>query len=109
MSANPEAGPLAVFKGATGRVLLLLCLMYFITYVDRQNVATASIEFGKEFGLGHRRLAESDIAGRILDHVRRAEYILHLTCMIGSNAQRFFGKWQGQEIVQELRSDAGPC
>lgn len=29
----------------------LLCLMYFITYLDRVNVSTAAVGFGKEFGL----------------------------------------------------------
>ena len=37
--------------GATRVVLAMLCLMYFITYIDRQNFATASIAFEKEFGL----------------------------------------------------------
>lgn len=32
-------------------VLILLCLMYFITYLDRVNVSTAAEGFGKEFGL----------------------------------------------------------
>jgi MFS family permease len=32
-------------------VLLLLCLMYFITYLDRVNVSTAAAGFGKDFGL----------------------------------------------------------
>jgi MFS transporter, ACS family, glucarate transporter len=33
-------------------VLLLLCLMYFITYLDRVNVSTAAAGFGKDFSLG---------------------------------------------------------
>jgi MFS family permease len=33
-------------------VLLLLCLMYFITYLDRVNVSTAAAGFGKDFNLG---------------------------------------------------------
>jgi sugar phosphate permease len=40
-----------MLKRTTTRVLGLLCLMYFITYVDRVNVSTASIDFGKEFNL----------------------------------------------------------
>src|ERR1700749_1177939 len=32
-------------------VLGLLCLMYFITYIDRVNVSTAADGFSKEFGL----------------------------------------------------------
>ena len=39
-----------IFK-ATNVVLALLCLMYFITYLDRVNVSTAADGFGKEFGL----------------------------------------------------------
>src|SRR6478735_2926013 len=35
----------------TSMVLALLCLMYFITYLDRVNVSTAADGFGKEFGL----------------------------------------------------------
>ncbi|WP_343583612.1 MFS transporter [Herbaspirillum sp.] len=36
---------------ATTVVLLMLCLMYFITYLDRVNVSTAASGFGKEFNL----------------------------------------------------------
>jgi len=32
-------------------VLVLLCLMYFVTYLDRVNVSTAAAGFGKEFNL----------------------------------------------------------
>jgi MFS transporter, ACS family, glucarate transporter len=35
----------------TNVVLVLLCLMYFITYLDRVNVSTAASGFSKEFGL----------------------------------------------------------
>src|ERR1700686_4561675 len=38
---------------STTRVLGLLCVMYFITYVDRVNVSTAAIVFGKEFNLSN--------------------------------------------------------
>ena len=41
---------------STTRVLALLCLMYFITYVDRVNVSTAAIVFGKEFGLSNTQV-----------------------------------------------------
>lgn len=41
---------------STTRVLALLCLMYFITYVDRVNVSTAAIVFGKEFGLSNTQI-----------------------------------------------------
>ncbi|RXZ36637.1 MFS transporter [Oxalobacteraceae bacterium CAVE-383] len=36
---------------ATTIVLLMLCLMYFITYLDRVNVSTAAAGFGKDFNL----------------------------------------------------------
>jgi len=41
---------------ATTRVLALLCLMYFITYVDRVNVSTAASVFGKEFDLSNTQI-----------------------------------------------------
>ena len=41
---------------ATTQVLILLCVMYFITYVDRVNVSTAAAGFGKEFGLSKTEL-----------------------------------------------------
>jgi len=41
---------------STTRVLALLCIMYFITYVDRVNVSTAAIVFGKEFGLSNMQV-----------------------------------------------------
>src|ERR1700694_5381493 len=34
---------------ATTIVLFMLCMMYFITYLDRVNVSTAAAGFGKEF------------------------------------------------------------
>ena len=30
---------------ASGNVLLLLCVMYFITYMDRVNISTAAAAF----------------------------------------------------------------
>jgi MFS family permease len=42
-----------MFRRATTRVLLLLCAMYFITYVDRVNVSTAASQFGAELHLSH--------------------------------------------------------
>lgn len=38
---------------ATSIVLLMLCIMYFISYLDRVNVSTAAAGFGKEFHLSH--------------------------------------------------------
>ena len=35
----------------TTMVLVMLCAMYFITYLDRVNVSTAAVGFGKEFNL----------------------------------------------------------
>ena len=40
----------------TSMVLALLCLMYFITYLDRVNVSTAADGFGKEFGLNNAQI-----------------------------------------------------
>lgn len=37
-------------------VLFLLCLMYFLTYIDRVNVATAASEIKKEFDLSNKQL-----------------------------------------------------
>lgn len=44
-----------VFK-ATNVVLMLLCVMYFITYVDRVNVSTAASAFQKELHLDNTQL-----------------------------------------------------
>jgi len=41
------------FFSATNVVLALLCVMYFITYVDRVNVSTAASTIQKEFGLNN--------------------------------------------------------
>ena len=45
---------------ASNIVLALLCLMYFITYLDRVNVSTAAAGFGPEFKL-------TDITERAID------------------------------------------
>ena len=41
---------------ATTWVLLMLCLMYFITYVDRVNISTAAGQFKSELGLSNTQL-----------------------------------------------------
>jgi len=41
---------------ASNVVLALLCLMYFITYLDRVNVSTAAAGFGPEFGLSKTQI-----------------------------------------------------
>ncbi|WP_296253211.1 MFS transporter [Pseudomonas sp. UBA4194] len=41
---------------ATTTVMVLLCLMYFITYVDRVNVSTAAAHFSTELGLSNTQL-----------------------------------------------------
>ena len=43
---------------ATHVVLAMLCVMYFITYVDRVNIGTAASEIQKELGL-------SKLAGKV--------------------------------------------
>jgi MFS family permease len=44
-----------IFK-ATHVVLALLCVMYFITYVDRVNIGTAATAIQKELGLSNTQL-----------------------------------------------------
>jgi len=44
------------FRRATTRVLLLLCAMYMITYIDRVNVSTAAAKFGAELHLSHTQV-----------------------------------------------------
>lgn len=44
-----------LFRASTV-VLTLLCLMYFITYLDRVNVSTAAAGFSKEFGLNKTQI-----------------------------------------------------
>lgn len=41
---------------ASTNVLVLLCVMYFITYVDRVNVSTAAAGFGGEFHLSKTQI-----------------------------------------------------
>ncbi|MDB5990010.1 MAG: lacY proton/sugar symporter family protein [Herbaspirillum sp.] len=41
---------------ATTTVLVMLCLMYFITYIDRVNVSTAAGQFKSELGLSNTQL-----------------------------------------------------
>src|SRR5260221_1692687 len=43
------------FKG-THVVLAMLCVMYFITYIDRVNIGTAASEIQKELGLSNTQL-----------------------------------------------------
>src|SRR6202044_1903400 len=45
-----------MFRKASARVLFLLCAMYFITYIDRVNVSTASSQFGTELNLSHTQI-----------------------------------------------------
>ena len=40
----------------TSIVLTLLCLLYFITYLDRVNVSTAAAGFGKDFNLSKTQI-----------------------------------------------------
>src|SRR4030081_1649009 len=41
---------------ATHVVLAMLCVMYFITYIDRVNIGTAASEIQKELGLSNTQL-----------------------------------------------------
>lgn len=45
-----------MFSGATGRVFLLLCAMYFIEYIDRVNISVAAPLIKKEFALTNTQL-----------------------------------------------------
>src|SRR5258705_2611587 len=51
----PTATRPGIFS-ATRIVLVLLCLMYLLTYIDRVNVSTASLVFEKELGLSKVQL-----------------------------------------------------
>src|ERR1700740_2938155 len=42
--------------GAPAVVLFLLCLMYFVTYVDRVNIATAGPLIKQDFNLSNTQL-----------------------------------------------------
>ena len=48
--------PAANLFRASNVVLALLCLMYFITYLDRVNVSTAAAGFAKDFGLNNEQI-----------------------------------------------------
>ena len=50
---------------ATSIVLLMLCIMYFITYLDRVNVSTAAAGFGKEFQLSHTQIGSGLLRVRL--------------------------------------------
>src|SRR6201999_1950727 len=57
--ARPRARPSlrTAFVGRVrGKVLLLLCLLYFITYVDRVNISTAAPYIKEELGLSNTQL-----------------------------------------------------
>jgi sugar phosphate permease len=45
-----------MFSGATGRVFLLLCLMYFIMYIDRVNISIAAPVIQREMGITNTQL-----------------------------------------------------
>ncbi len=45
-----------MFKGTTGMVFILLCLMYFIEYVDRANLSVAAPLIKKELSLSNTQL-----------------------------------------------------
>lgn len=58
-AARPRARPSlrTAFVGRVrGKVLLLLCLLYFITYVDRVNISTAAPYIKEELGLSNTQL-----------------------------------------------------
>ncbi|HWF40344.1 MAG TPA: MFS transporter [Candidatus Acidoferrales bacterium] len=54
-ASNPTTGMSRIFS-ATNVVLLLICLMYGITYVDRVNVSTAASVFKQELHLSNTQV-----------------------------------------------------
>jgi MFS family permease len=60
MAGSPSGAqrlPLSrMFKGASGNVFILLCLMYFIEYVDRVNLSAAAPDIKAEFHLSNTKL-----------------------------------------------------
>jgi hypothetical protein len=60
MAGNPFGArrlPLTrMFQGASGTVFILLCLMYFIEYVDRVNLSAAASDIKAEFHLSNTKL-----------------------------------------------------
>jgi sugar phosphate permease len=56
LSGAPRFPLTRMFKGAPGTVFLLLCLMYFIEYVDRVNLSVAAPEVRAEFDLSNTKL-----------------------------------------------------
>jgi sugar phosphate permease len=55
-SGAPRLPLTRMFKGAPGNVFLLLCLMYFVEYVDRVNLSVAAPEVKTEFHLSNTKL-----------------------------------------------------
>lgn len=52
---NSTSRRLKIFS-ATTNVLILICLMYGITYIDRVNVSTASAAFKQELHLSNTQV-----------------------------------------------------
>jgi len=102
-----------VFK-ATNVVLGLLCLMYFLTYVDRVNVSTAAAVFRKELNLsntqvglvfsafGYPYLLFQIIGGWVADHFgpRKA---LTICGVIWAGATIMFGLVHGLAAMIAVR------
>src|SRR5262249_5121718 len=56
-SPSPTTKPAARrWRSAPNVVLFLLCLMYFLTYIDRVNTATAGPQIQKDFHLSNTEL-----------------------------------------------------
>lgn len=45
-----------MFTGATGKVFMLLCLMYFIMYIDRGNISVAAAVIQREMRITNTQL-----------------------------------------------------
>ncbi|MDA3625673.1 MFS transporter [Saccharopolyspora sp. WRP15-2] len=52
-----DPGPVGMIRTRVrGRILLLLCAMYFLTYIDRVNISTAAPFIQHDLGLSHTQL-----------------------------------------------------
>src|SRR6266851_8147693 len=67
--------------------------------VAQELAAGAMRELAEKITFSHARPRESHVARRILEEIRTSERVLHLTDMVGHEAQRLDVVWQREEIV----------
>jgi sugar phosphate permease len=77
---KPKLAPI-LFRRRRGRVVVLLCVMYFISYFDRNNIATAGPSIIKEF---HLTNAEFGLAASV--------FALFYAVL------QIFGGWIGEKV-----------